>query len=96
MKNLLKELFSTDEYYICCHCIDEKKCSRCACLFMVETYQVSQNDKDVWIMDSGSGGHIKTNKDNATNIREEEFILQTQSDQREWFMISKVMKMEKW
>ena len=42
--NLLKELFSTDEYDICCHCIDEKKCSRCACLFMVGSQYCKKHD----------------------------------------------------
>ena len=41
---LLKELFSTDEYDICCHCIDEKKCSRCACLFMVGSQYCKKHD----------------------------------------------------
>ena len=35
--------------------------------------------KEQWILDSGSGGHIKNNKNNVTNIRHENYVLQTQS-----------------
>jgi len=35
--------------------------------------------QEKWIMDSGSGGHIKTNKRNVDNIRNEEYVLETQS-----------------
>ena len=39
-----EKVYSTDEYDICCHCIDEKKCSRCACLFMVGSQYCKKHD----------------------------------------------------